>query len=171
MEEHTYNITFKNLCLCRAKRPDTNGNKTSSPGDPALQTSSAAVSSETESRTTSKWLAQMGQPQSLFQSGLPLSPALSYPIETGQQITQPALPGLGQCKDYNVPIPKRWDGWFLVIWWVMNVCPCLGELVTSCWWLWLGNKVKEVRIKDIFLLLPLSFFLSCLVLGEEEGRG
>ena len=36
------------------------------------------------------------------------------------------------------------------------------------------NKLKEVRLRDLFLsfsFCTLSFFLSYLVLGEKEGRG
>ena len=83
-------ITFKFLCVFRAKAPDTTEDKTSSLGDPAPQIALVAVFSKD---------LHSGQLQSAslhFQFIL----ALSHYTEPGQQMIQLALPGLGQFPNF-----------------------------------------------------------------------
>lgn len=52
-------------------------------------------------RTISKWLAKMVQSHRPLQPGLQLSSVLSYYTETGQQMIQLSLPGLGNYSNFN----------------------------------------------------------------------
>jgi hypothetical protein len=95
---HTCNLPLK-VCVFRGKRRGTSEDKASGPWWSSLTDCLSPFPQKSASRTVSKQPAQMVQPHRLFQPGLQLSPALSYPTEPGQ-VKQPALPGLHQCPNF-----------------------------------------------------------------------
>lgn len=129
-------ITFKNLCIFRAKGPDNNEVETSSTGDPTSQSASIAVSPKLHS----------GQLQSnqlrwsilTDSSNQDFSEALHFPTtQTGQQMIQIAFLRLAQYSNF-LYAPKECHYPQMQIIFKSTMAPFPGVGVSGFWSL-MGN--------------------------------